>query len=91
MRIDEAKAMQLENGEIGYFVDVNKCLNLTGVIIGPNSSSTFGDIANALQGHCCENFTVTKLCHDTRSFALQFLCRQKRVQGRWLIDVSTAI
>ena len=89
--IDEAKANQLENGETGYFVDVNRYLNLTGVIIGPDSPATFVDIANALQGRCRDDFTVTKLCHDTRSFSLQFLCRKKWLQGRWCADCSTAI
>ena len=91
IKIENAKPLGLENGETGYFVEVGKYLNLTGVIIGPNSLVTLGDVENAMHEHPIEGFTVTKLRYDTRSFALTFICKKKWVQGQWMPDTSTVI
>ena len=89
VKIEDTKPLKLENGETGYFVDVGKYL--TGAIIGPNSTVTLGDVENAMREHPIEDFTVTKLRYDTRSFALTFICKKKWVQGQWMPDTSTVI
>lgn len=91
VEIKKTTPKTLENGEIGYFVDICKYLSLTGVVIGPNSNMSLSDVSDAVQGCIADGFAVTQLGYDTRCFALQFKSRLKWLQGAWHPDGSTVI
>ncbi len=74
--IRNAQAQVLDNGETGYFVDVASHLNLVGVIIGPDSRITLGDVENAVKGREKKGFVISKLCHDGCSFGLRIIERK---------------
>ena len=79
----ECESKELDNGQLGYFANVDACLTLAGVILGPDCPYGIGSVQSALMGHEKEGFVCTCLGHDVESYAVRMIYREGWHEGRW--------
>ena len=75
--LKDCESKKMDNGQQGYFVDIDKYFNLTGVLLGPDCKHGIGAVQCAMRGHEWEEFTCTILCHDIESYAVRIAYREQ--------------
>ena len=88
----ECTCKRLDNGEDGYFVNVDTILCLSGVILGPDCACGIGAVQSAVKGHETINgrdnqdgLICTCLTHDVSSYAVGIAYREKWQKDHWQI------
>lgn len=73
----ECVPQKLDNGQLGYFANIDKYFNLTGVLLGSDCKHGIGAVQCAMRGHEIEDFTCTVLFHDIESYAVRIVYRER--------------
>ena len=73
----DCEPRKLDNGQLGYFINIDKYFNLTGVLLGPDCRHGLGAVQCAMRGHEKEDFTSTVLRHDIESYAVRIVYRER--------------